>query len=132
VQTARDEPLPKPADGGFIRHDFVGVELHKFLEAQPILKLLLGLGIAQTVEVLQNQRAQQHAHTAGGATTLTVSGGDALHGGGEIHFAGDGFQNSVGAAALLHGHIKKGGLILAFGLHGSHCQFCCGSPLCSE
>jgi hypothetical protein len=36
---------------------------------------------------------------------------------GQIHFAGDRFQDSVGAATLLHGQIKEGGLVLAFGLH---------------
>jgi len=35
----------------------------------------------------------------------------------KIHCAGDGFQNSIGRAALLHGQVKKRGLRIAFGLH---------------
>ncbi|MEI9863782.1 MAG: hypothetical protein WDN00_04350 [Limisphaerales bacterium] len=42
-----------------------------------------------------------------------------LLGGGEIHFAGDGFQDAVGAATLLHGQIKEGGLAFTLELHGS-------------
>ena len=34
------------------------------------------------------------------------------------HFAGDGFQNSVGAAALLHRQIEEGWLAGTLGLHG--------------
>ena len=118
VQAAGDEPLPKPADGGFIRHGLVRGELHKLLEAQPILELLFGLRIAQAVEMLQDHDAQQHADAAGAASAFAVSGGDAFLGGSEIHFAGDGFQNSVGAAPLLHGQIEESGLVFAFGLHG--------------
>jgi len=41
----------------------------------------------------------------------------AFLGGSEIPFTGDGFQNPAGAATLLHGQIKEGRLIRAFGLH---------------
>ena len=118
MQAAGDEPLPKPADRRFIRHRLVRVKLHELLEAQAILELFFGLRIAQAVEVLQNHDAQQHADATGRASALAVGGRDAFFGDSEVHFAGDGFQDSVGAAALLHGQIKKGGLVLAFGLHG--------------
>ena len=64
VQAACDESLTEAADRRFIGHSFVRVELHKFLKAQPILELLLGLRGAQSVEVLQNHDAQQDADTA--------------------------------------------------------------------
>jgi len=49
--------------------------------------------------------------------------GNAFFGGSEIHFARDGFQDSVGAAALLHGKIEEGRLVFAFGLHDSSDPF---------
>ena len=61
MQTAFDESLAKPADGGFIRHRFVRVELHKSLEAQPVVELFFSLRIAQSIKVLQNHDAQQDA-----------------------------------------------------------------------
>jgi len=80
-------------------------------------------GIAQAVEVLQNHDAQQHADAAGRTTAVAVGDGDALLSGSEIHFPGDGFQNSVGTAPLLHGQIEEGRLVLAFGLHASSDPF---------
>jgi hypothetical protein len=123
VQVAFDEPLPKPAKGGFIRHGFVRVELHELLKAQPVLELFFGLGIAQAIKMLQDHHAQQHADAARGATPVAAGGRNAFFGGSEIHFAGDGFQNPVGAAALLHGQVEKGGLVLAFGLHDASDPF---------
>ena len=119
MQVAFDEPLPKPADRRFIGHGFLRVQLHKLLKAQPVLELFLGLRVAQTVKMLQYHYAQQHADAAGGASAVAVSGGHARLGLGEIHFLRDGFQHAVGRAALLHSQIKEGGLVLAFGLHGS-------------
>ena len=95
------------------------VELHKLLEAQPVLELFFSLWIAQAVEVLQNHDAQQHAHAAGGASAVAIGGGDVLLGGGEVHFACDGFQDWVGTATLLHSQIEKCRLVLAFELHES-------------
>jgi hypothetical protein len=117
MQAAINKPLTKPADRRFIRHGLVRVELHKLLEAQPILDLFFGLGITQSVEVLQDHDAQPNADAAGRSPAVTVGGGDALLGGSGIYFASDGFQDSVGAAALLHGQIKKGRLVFSFGLH---------------
>lgn len=60
MQAAGDESLPKAADRRLVRHGFVRVELHEFLKAQPVLELCLGLGVAQTVKVLQDHPAPQH------------------------------------------------------------------------
>ena len=93
--------------------------MHELLEAQPVLELFFGLWIAQAVEVLQNHDAQQYADAAGRTPALTVGGRDPFFGRSEIYFARDGFQNSIGTAALLHGQIKEGRLVFAFGLHES-------------
>src|SRR5262245_46954710 len=118
VQTALNESLAKPADGGLIGHGFVRVQLYEFLKAQPILELFLRLRVAQSVEMLQDHQAQQHADAAGGSSARTVGLSNALLGFIEIHFARDRFEHTVGAAALLHGQIKEGGLVVSRSLHG--------------
>ena len=118
MQSALDESLTKAANRRLIRHGLVRVELHELLEAQPVLELFLGLRVTQAIEVLQDHHAQQHADTAGRPPALTIGGRDAGLGLGEIHFARNRFQHVVGRGALLHRQIKKGGLVLAFGLHG--------------
>jgi hypothetical protein len=57
VQLRLDHPPAKPADGGFIRHRFVGAQAHEPLKTQPIPKLLLSLWIAQIVEMLEQHDA---------------------------------------------------------------------------
>ncbi len=88
------------------------IELHKLLEALPILELLFGLRIAQAVEMLQDHDAQQHTHAAGGPFALAVSRGHT-----RLHFARNGLKHAVGRTALLHGQIEEGGLVVSRSLH---------------
>ena len=52
------------------------------------------------------------------AAAFAEGGGDVRLGLNKIHFAGDGFQNSISRATLLHSQIEKGRLILSWGLQG--------------
>jgi len=63
----------------------VGAELHELLKAQAVLELFLSLRVAQTVEMLQDHHAQQHADADCGASALAVGGRHARLGLGEIH-----------------------------------------------
>ncbi len=93
------------------------IELDEFLEAQPVLDLELGLGVTQTIEMLQDHHPQQDRRTIGWATTGGISVCHLLFSLRKINFAGNDFQHLVGRTPLLHGQFKKGGLILAFSLH---------------
>jgi hypothetical protein len=77
------------------------------------------LRVAQTIEMLQDHYAQQQTHAAGRPATRAVGCGHLALRGREVDDAGDGFQNLIGRAALLHGQVKKGGLVVALGLHVS-------------
>src|ERR1041384_5504972 len=85
VQLAFDQPLTKAANGRLIQHSLVSAELDEFLKTQPVLQLLLGLRIAQAVEVLQDHNAQQNPNSARGPSTWTVSRSQALLSFSEIH-----------------------------------------------
>jgi len=50
---------------------------------------------------------------------MTISSSNLFLSLSKIDHAVDGFQNVIRSASLRHCHIKKGGLILSFGLHGS-------------
>src|ERR1700722_559959 len=122
MQTASNEPLAEAADRGLIGHGFVSIELDEFLETQPVLDLLLGLRIAQAVKMLQNHDPQKKPDPIGRPASLTVGGGHARLGLAKIDFTGNDFQHAVAGRSLLHGQIKKGGLLLSRYLHESQTQ----------
>ncbi|HXA45879.1 MAG TPA: hypothetical protein VNZ25_10260, partial [Candidatus Angelobacter sp.] len=61
----------------------------------------------------------QHPNPAGGPAALTVGCGHTILRSRKVDGIGNGFQNFIGRAPLLHGRVKKGGLIVALGLHVS-------------
>jgi hypothetical protein len=67
-----------------------------------LVKTLAHDGLQRVVQ-RRSLNAQQHRDATRRTSTLTVRSGYARLRLTKIHFAGDGFQTSIGTAALLHG-----------------------------
>lgn len=109
VQAAFNESLTEATNRRLVGHGLVCIQLEKLLKAQAVVDLDFGLRVAQAVEMLQDHYAAQHADADGRASAVAVSGRHACLRLAEIHFAGNGFQHTVGSAALPHGEAQKGG-----------------------
>src|ERR1041385_7571378 len=117
MQAALNKPLTKPADSRFIGDRFVGIQLHKFLKAEPIPQLFLGLWIAQAIEVLQDHDPQQHPDPTAGPPAMAVGGPHAGFGLGEIDLLSDDLKHAISRPALLNSQIEEGGLGCSCSLH---------------
>lgn len=122
VQPAGQQPFAETADRRLIGHRLGRAQPDELLKAQPVAQLLLGLRIAQSVEMLQNHDAQQHWHAMRRPSQHAVGRRQCLLRLAKVDPRIDRFQDSVAPCAPCHCEVKKDALFVRGSLHPSDCQ----------